>query len=116
MRTVRSPQFTQVIPATGSVFGPATFHPRRAYAHAMSPLNSRAGDRVILIRLALGVAVSSIAGCVQVPVRDQANVSKANMTFNERGPFVYGPRINAQLEPGSADNAGATAAGCTACK
>jgi hypothetical protein len=38
------------------------------------------------------------------------------MVFNDRGAFVYGPRLNAQIEPGSADNGGATAAGCTACK
>ena len=57
-----------------------------------------------------------LAGCTHVPVWRQGSVSKSNMVFNDRGAFVYGPRLNAQIESGSADNGGATAAGCTACK
>lgn len=57
-----------------------------------------------------------LAGCANVPVWQQGPVSKPNMVFNDRGAFVYGPRLNAQIESGSADNGGATAAGCTACK
>ena len=57
-----------------------------------------------------------LAGCANVPVWQQGRVSKPNMVFNDRGAFVYGPRLNAQIESGSADNGGATAAGCTACK
>jgi hypothetical protein len=57
-----------------------------------------------------------LAGCANVPVWQQGLVSKPNMVFNDRGAFVYGPRLNAQIESGSADNGGATAAGCTACK
>lgn len=80
----------------------------------------RARRRRIAGRFAAGtgllVAALSQNGCVQVPVWNQELVSKPNMTFNDRGPFSYGPRINAQLEPGSADNGGATSAGCTACK
>jgi hypothetical protein len=57
-----------------------------------------------------------LAGCAAVPVWRQGLVSKPNMVFNDRGAFVYGPRLNAQIEPGSANNGGATAAGCTACK
>ena len=61
-------------------------------------------------------AMTMLAGCAAVPVWRQELVSKPNMVFNDRGAFVYGPRLNAQIEPGSADNGGATAAGCTACK
>jgi hypothetical protein len=57
-----------------------------------------------------------LAGCATVPVWKQERVSKPNMVFNDRGAFVYGPRLNAQIESGSADNGGASAAGCTACK
>ena len=57
-----------------------------------------------------------LAGCGTVPVWQQGPVSKPNMVFNDRGAFVYGPRLNAQIESGSADNGGAAAAGCTACK
>jgi hypothetical protein len=61
-------------------------------------------------------ATLGLGGCAPVPVWKQERVSKPNMLFNDRGAFVYGPRINAQVEPGAADNGGATAAGCTACK
>ncbi len=72
---------------------------------------------VSFFRMTVAVfAVLLSTGCVRVPVWKQEVVSQPAMTFNERGPFVYGPRVNAQLEPGSADNGGATAAGCTACK
>lgn len=64
----------------------------------------------------VGIAVLTLGGCAHVPVWKQERVSKPNMVFNDRGAFVYGPRVNAQIEPGSADNGGATAAGCTACK
>jgi hypothetical protein len=57
-----------------------------------------------------------LTGCTNVPVWKQGLVSKPNMVFNDRGAFVYGPRLNAQIESGSADNGGAAAAGCTACK
>ena len=55
-------------------------------------------------------------GCMRVPVWKQERVSKPNMLFNDRGAFVYGPRINVQIEPGAADSGGTAAAGCTACK
>jgi hypothetical protein len=61
-------------------------------------------------------AAAMAAGCSEVPVWRQGLVSKPNMVFNDRGAFVYGMHLNAQVEPGSADNGGATAAGCTACK
>jgi hypothetical protein len=69
----------------------------------------------VLLLVALAAAFS-LGGCAQVPVWKQERVSKPNMVFNDRGAFMYGPRLNAQLEPGSADNGGAAAAGCTACK
>jgi hypothetical protein len=56
------------------------------------------------------------AGCTAVPVWKQRQVSKPDMVFNDHGAFAYGMRLNAQVEPGSADNGGAAAAGCTACK
>lgn len=75
----------------------------------------RAAARTVL-RLVAVLTGLGWSGCVQVPVWKQERVSKPNMVFNDRGVFVYGPRVNAQIEPGSADNGGATAAGCTACK
>jgi len=61
-------------------------------------------------------AAAMAAGCTEVPVWRQGTVSKPNMVFNDRGAFVYGMHLNSQVEAGSADNGGATAAGCTACK
>jgi hypothetical protein len=82
--------------------------------------NATRARRRLLHRLAIAciasVVVAMLAGCAAVPVWRQGLVSKPNMVFNDRGAFVYGPRLNAQIEPGSADNGGATAAGCTACK
>lgn len=79
----------------------------------MKPINE-----VLKFSLAgmIAAAVLLFAGCATVPVWRQGLVSKPNMVFNDRGAFVYGPRLNSQIEPGSADNGGATAAGCTACK
>jgi len=62
------------------------------------------------------VLLACASACTQVPVTRQGLVSKPNMEFQDRGAFQYGPRVNSQLEPGSADNGGASAAGCTACK
>jgi hypothetical protein len=64
----------------------------------------------------VAVGAMLLASCTNVPVWQQRQVSKPNMVFNDRGAFVYGPRLNAQIESGSADNGGAAAAGCTACK
>ena len=69
-----------------------------------------------MLFLVVAVASLTLGGCAQVPAWKQERVSKPNMVFSDRGAFVYGPRINSQIEPGSADNGGATAAGCTACK
>jgi hypothetical protein len=63
-----------------------------------------------------GAAMATLGGCASVPAWQQERVSKPNMVFNDRGAFVYGMRLNIQVEPGSADNAGAVAAGCTACR
>jgi hypothetical protein len=65
---------------------------------------------------AAAVALAMLAGCAAVPVWKQGQVSKPNMVFNDHGAFAYGMRLNSQIEPGSADNGGAAAAGCTACK
>jgi len=69
-----------------------------------------------LAAAAVAAVAANLAGCAAVPVWRQARVSKPNMVFSDRGAFVYGPRLNAQIEAGSADNGGATSAGCTACK
>lgn len=72
---------------------------------------------LVWLRASLGaVVLVAGVGCARVPATQQRLVSKPNMEFQDRGPFQYGPRVNAQLEPGSADNGGASAAGCTACK
>jgi hypothetical protein len=57
-----------------------------------------------------------LGSCAAVPVQQQRLVSKPNMVFNDSGAFVYGPKLHAQLEPGSAANGGAVASGCTACR
>lgn len=75
------------------------------------------GQSFIATRIfAMLVVELMFCGCAEMPVNKQRLVSKPNMVFNDRGAFLYGPRINAQIEPGSADNGGAVAAGCTACK
>ncbi|MDO8541660.1 MAG: hypothetical protein Q7S40_14580 [Opitutaceae bacterium] len=56
------------------------------------------------------------AGCAHGPAWSHEAVSRPNMIFHDRGVFVYGPRQNAQLEPGAAGSSGATVAGCTSCK
>jgi hypothetical protein len=61
-------------------------------------------------------AAAMLAGCTTVPVWKQRQVSQPDMVFNDHGAFAYGMRLNVQIEPGSADNGGAAAAGCTACK
>jgi hypothetical protein len=66
--------------------------------------------------LLVGVMAATLSGCAAVPVWKQGQVSKPNMVFNDHGAFTYGMRLNSQIEPGSADNGGAAAAGCTACK
>lgn len=62
------------------------------------------------------LALIACPGCQQVPVWQQERVSKANMVFQDRGAFVYGPQLNTRFEPGAAASGGAPAAGCTACK
>lgn len=74
---------------------------------------SCSGDATLSVILITALLLS---GCAGVPVHDQRLVSKPNMVFNDSGAFVYGPRLNSQLEPGAADNGGAVAAGCTACR
>jgi hypothetical protein len=64
----------------------------------------------------LAALLLALGGCTAVPVWQQGRVSKPNMVFNDGGAFLYGPRLHAQIEPGSADSGGATAAGCTACR
>ena len=73
-------------------------------------------QRKYFLGFGLAVAAALLPGCTTVPVHQQRLVSKPNMVFSDRGIFVYGPRLNAQLERGSADNGGAIAAGCTACR
>ena len=80
------------------------------------PLGRVVVEKTTDFRLVALVAALGLGGCAQVPVWKQERVSKPNMVFNDRGAFMYGPRLNAQIEPGSADNGGAVAAGCTACK
>ena len=79
-------------------------------------MNPSKPERKNLLGFGLAVATALVAGCATVPVYQQRFVSKPNMVFSDRGVFVYGPRLNAQLERGSADNGGAIAAGCTACR
>ena len=88
---------------------------------SVSPTFMRSRVRWLEVsRLAMAGIVAGgamlLTGCTNVPVWKQGLVSKPNMVFNDRGAFVYGPRLNAQIESGSADNGGAAAAGCTACK
>lgn len=83
---------------------------KSAYTHR-SPARPRG-----LLALALVASLLAPAGCQQVPVWQQERVSKANMVFQDRGAFVYGPQLNTRLEPGAAASGGAPAAGCTACK
>jgi hypothetical protein len=94
--------------------------PARFMASGSRPSTGvRVRRRTVGRRTATGLAAAVaalLAGCAAVPVWRQERVSKPNMVFNDRGAFVYGPRLNAQIESGSADNGGATAAGCTACK
>jgi hypothetical protein len=72
--------------------------------------------KTILTFCAAAVLCLLLSGCATVPAWQQRLVSKPNMVFQDGGVFVYGPRLNLQIEPGSADNGGAVAAGCTACR
>jgi len=58
----------------------------------------------------------TIVGCTNIPVYEQALVSKVGMTRSDS--MVEGDRVNllSQIEPGSAVSGGAAAAGCTACR
>ena len=77
----------------------------------MNPLRPNLSIATLMLAL-----LPLLGGCTAVPVWQQGRVSKPNMVFNDGGAFVYGPRLHAQLEPGSANSGGATAAGCTACR
>lgn len=70
--------------------------------------------RICLVLIIPGIFAA--VGCTNVPVYEQALVSKVGMTRSDS--MVEGDRVNLlpQIEPGSAVSGGAAAAGCTACR
>ncbi|MEX0330410.1 MAG: hypothetical protein AB3N64_03205 [Puniceicoccaceae bacterium] len=71
-------------------------------------------------RLILGCLIAgcglAIAGCQQVPVYQQVELSRPGMLFSDSPALADSSVLLSTIEPGTDDRGGANAAGCTACQ
>lgn len=62
------------------------------------------------------ILMAVLSGCQAIPAYEQAYLSQPGMQFSDSTVETDDPSLIAQVEPGTDDDGGAAASGCSACR